>query len=37
MKDLQPDVRKSLASQLSEKLNAAGKPELAAEIVEKAK
>jgi hypothetical protein len=33
MKDLPPDGRKSLANQFAEKLNAAGKPELAAEIL----
>lgn len=33
IKDLSPDVRKSLASQLAEKFISAGKPELAAEIL----
>ena len=33
LKDLPPDVRKSLASQLAEKFIAAGKPDVAAEIL----
>ncbi len=33
MKDMQPDVRKSLASQLAEKFTAAGQPDLAAEML----
>jgi hypothetical protein len=33
MKSLLPDIRKSLASQLAEKFIAAGKPDLAAEML----
>ena len=36
MKDLQPDVRKSVANQLAEKFIAAGKPDLAAEMLKAA-
>ena len=36
MKDLQPDLRKSIASQLAEKFIAAGKPDLAAEMLKAA-
>jgi len=36
MKDLPPDIRKSLVSQIAEKFLAAGKPDLAAEILKAA-